>query len=134
MPNYRRISLFIFGTLLGCGLVYVTLMRGRDFPAWTPEGKIKESLQANAIKISAQAKCMLLCNNIADDDILSVINTMDVLFDESDIRGKQIPEYVIEGKGLNGKTYKMKFKSEYLTTKLISVLPEKDAPKTCDCK
>ena len=95
MPNYRRISLFIFGTLLGCGLVYVTLMRGRDFPAWTPEGKIKESLQANAIKISPQAKCMLLCNNIANNDILSVINTMDVLFDESDIRGKQIPECLI---------------------------------------
>jgi hypothetical protein len=134
MPNYRRISLFIFGILLGSGLVYVTLMRGRDFPAWTPEGRIKESLQENPVKISSQARCMLLCNNIADNDVLSVINTADVLFSESDIRGKQIPEYVVEGKGLNGKTYKMKFKSEYLVTKLISVLPQKDAPKTCDCK
>ena len=133
MPNSRRIAFFIFGTLLGSGLVYVTLMRGRDFPAWTPEGKIKESLQENPVKISVQARCMLLCNEIDDNDILSVINTADVIFNESNIRGKQIPEYVIEGKGLNGKTYKMKFKSEYLTTKLVSVLPQKDATKTCDC-
>jgi hypothetical protein len=77
---------------------------------------------------------MLNCNKITDDDILALIADGDVLFSESDIRGKDIPEYVVEGKGKNLKLYKMKFRSEYLTTVLISVLPSPNSNATCDCK
>ena len=134
MSFARRIRLFIIGILIGSLVVWGFLFRGRTFPAWTPEGRVLEALQEHPIRISSEARCMLNCNQISDDDILALIADGDVLFSESDIRGKDIPEYVIEGKGKNQKLYKMKFRSEYLTTVLISVLPSPNSNSTCDCK
>ena len=134
MSFARRIRLFITGILLGSLVVWGFLFRGRTFPAWTPEGRVLEALQEHPIRISSEARCLLDCNHIADEDILALIADGDVLFSESDIRGKDIPEYVVEGKGKNQKLYKMKFRSEYLTTLLISVLPSPNSNATCDCK
>ena len=134
MSFARRIRLFIIGILIGSLVVWGFLFRGRTFPAWTPEGRVLEALQEHPIRISSEARCMLDCNKISDEDILALIADGDVLFSESDIRGKDIPEYVIEGKGKNQKLYKMKFRSEYLTTVLISVLPSPYSNSTCDCK
>ena len=134
MSFARRIRLFIIGILIGSLVVWGFLFRGRTFPAWTPEGRVLEALQEHPIRISSEARCMLNCNQISDDDILALIADGDVLFSESDIRGKDIPEYVLEGKGKNQKLYKMKFRSEYLTTVLISVLPSPNSNARCDCK
>jgi hypothetical protein len=134
MSFARRIRLFIIGILIGSLVVWGFLFRGRTFPAWTPEGRVLEALQEHPIRISSDARCMLICNDISDEDILALIADGDVLFSESDIRGKDIPEYVVEGKGKNLKLYKMKFRSEYLTTVLISVLPSPNSNATCDCK
>ena len=134
MSFARRIRLFIIGILIGSLVVWGFLFRGRTFPAWTPEGRVLEALHEHPIRISSEARCMLNCNHITDDDILALIAEGDVLFSESDIRGKDIPEYVIEGKGKNLKLYKMKFRTEYLTTVLISVLPSPNSNATCDCK
>jgi hypothetical protein len=134
MSFARRIRLFIIGILIGSLVVWGFLFRGRTFPAWTPEGRVLEALQEHPIRISSEARCMLNCNKITDEDILALIADGDVLFSESDIRGKDIPEYVVEGKGENLKLYKMKFRSEYLTTVLISVLPSPNSNATCDCK
>lgn len=129
----RRIRLFIFGVLLGSLVVWGFLFRGRTFPAWTPEGRVLESLQEHPVKISSVARCLLDCNHISDQDILALIADGDVLFSQSDIHGKDVPEYVVEGKGQNGKKYKMKFRSEYLSTFLITVIPTPDANANCDC-
>jgi hypothetical protein len=129
----RRLRLFIFGILLGSLVVWGFLFRGRTFPAWTPEGRVLESLQEHPVKISNEARCLLDCNKISDQDILQLIADGDVLFSQSDIRGKEVPEYVVEGKGTSGKTYKMKFRSEYLSTLLITIIPTPDASSTCDC-
>ena len=134
MSFARRIRLFIIGILIGSLVVWGFLFRGRTFPAWTPEGRVLEALQEHPIRISSEARCVLDCNKISDEDILALIADGDVLFSESDIRGKDIPEYVIEGKGKNQKLYKMKFRTEYLTTVLISVLPSPNSNATCDCK
>ena len=134
MSFARRIRLFIIGILIGSLVVWGFLFRGRTFPAWTPEGRVLEALQEHPIRISSEARCMLDCNKISDEDILALIADGDVLFSESDIRGKDIPEYVIEGKGKNQKLYKMKFRTEYLTTVLISVLPSPNSNARCDCK
>jgi hypothetical protein len=134
MSFARRIRLFIIGILIGSLVVWGFLFRGRTFPAWTPEGRVLEALREHPIRITSEARCMLNCNKITDDDILALIADGDVLFSESDIRGKDIPEYVVEGKGKSLKLYKMKFRSEYLTTVLISVLPSPNSNATCDCK
>lgn len=134
MSFARRIRLFIVGILIGSLVVWGFLFRGRTFPAWTPEGRVLEALREHPIRILSEARCMLDCNHITDEDILALIADGDVLFSESDIRGKDIPEYVVEGKGMNQKLYKMKFRSEYLTTVLISILPTTNSNKTCECK
>jgi hypothetical protein len=132
MPFSRRITLFLFGTLLGCFFVWAVLMRGRDFPAWTPEGRVLEQLRANPIKIAPKAACQLNCATLENNDILSVLQSAEVLFSESAIRGKEIPEYILEGEGTKKQKIKMKFRSEYMSTKLLEVLA-KPVSDTCKC-
>jgi hypothetical protein len=129
----RRITIFIFGVLLGSAMVWGMFFRNRTFPAWTPKGRILEALREHAIKISPNARCLLACNSIPNEDVVNLLSNAEVLLSESSIRGMEIPEYVLEGKGSTGKLYKMKFRSEYLTTYLITLIPTADARKTCDC-
>ena len=114
-------------------MVWGMFFRNRTFPAWMPKGRILEALREHAVRVSPTARCLLSCNAIPEQEILSVLNTAEVLIGESDIRSKDVPEYVLEGKGSTGKTYKMKFRSEYMSTYLITILPTPDAGKTCDC-
>lgn len=129
----RRLTLFLFGTLLGSFFVWAVLMRGRDFPSWTPEGRVLEQLRAHPIKISPKAECQLKCAGLKTDDIIHVLQTAEVLFSESSIRDKEIPEYILEGEGVAQPKLKMKFRSEYLSTKLLEVLA-KPLSDTCKCE
>ena len=133
MPFSRRITLFLFGTLLGGFFVWGVLMRGRDFPAWTPEGRILEQLRAHPIKIAPKANCQLKCAGLKTDDVIAVLQSAEVLFSESSIRDKEIPEYILEGEGLSKQKLKIKFRSEYLSKKLLEVLA-KPLSDTCKCE
>jgi hypothetical protein len=130
----RRLRLFIFGILVGCLVVWALLMRGREFPAWTPEGRILEALQQHPVKVSQAARCMMQCNNISNNDMLSVINSADVVFSESTVRDIETPEYILQGQGLNGRRFKMRFRSRMEENDLLAVIPFGDAIQTCDCK
>jgi len=129
----RRIALFVFGVALGSAMVWGMFFRDRTFPAWTPKGRIIEALREHAIRISPKARCFMVCNSISNEDVVSVLSTAEVLLNESSIRGKEIPEYVLYGRATTGKLYKLKFRSEYMSTILITVIPTTDAGKTCDC-
>lgn len=129
----RRLTLFLFGTLLGSFFVWAVLMRGRDFPSWTPEGRVLEQLRSHPIKISPKAECQLKCAGLKTDDIIHVLQSAEVLFSESSIRDKEIPEYILEGEGVAKLKLKMKFRSEYLSTKLLEVLA-KPLSDTCKCE
>ena len=132
MDFKKRLRLFLLGILLGSGFVWIFLFRGRDFPAWTPEGRVLEALQNNPIKISSKAECKMKCLEISGQDILSLLKTADVIFGESNIRDKEVPEYILEGKGEDGRSHKMLFRSEYLSTYLIDI-KEQDNGKVCNC-
>lgn len=134
MPFSRRLTLFIFGILLGSLFVYGTLVRGRTFPAWLPSDRVLEAMREHPIQIAAQLRCELECLGLDNQDVVSVLadENADVLFDESDIRGKEKPEYIIEGKTLSGKTMKIKFRSEGLSTRALSISSAEAA--TCNCK
>ncbi len=134
MPFARRLALFIFGILLGSVFVYAILIRGRSFPAWLPSDRVMEALRENPIQISARLRCELECLKLENQDVASILadEEADVLFEESDIRGKEKPEYVIEGKVRSGKKMKMKFRSEGLSTRAIAITsPE---ASSCNCK
>jgi hypothetical protein len=83
-------------------------------------------------KISSLAKCKSACYEITEADILQVLGTADVKFSESNIRDKDVPEYVLEGKGVNGETHKLLFRIEYMSSYLLDILPEDDR-KDCNC-
>lgn len=129
----RRLRLFILGILLGSLVVWAFLFRGRTFPAWTPEGRVLEALQEQPVKISKFAACQLTCFDISNEDVLEVLRSADVLFSESSIRDKEVPEYVLEGKGLDGRMHKLKFRSEYLSSYLIAVVPAPESSQSCNC-
>ena len=129
----RRLTLFIFGILLGSAFVYAVLIRGREMPAWLPGDRVLEELRLHPVQVSAKGACQLKCNNLENNDILNLLNTAEVLFSESDVRDKDIPEYVLEGKGLKGQTLKMKFKSQQTTTNFLELIQPATAD-TCNCK
>jgi hypothetical protein len=129
----RRIALFIFGVLMGSLMVWGMFFRNRTFPAWTPKGRILEALREHAVRISPKARCLLECNSIPHEDIVTLLSGAEVLLDESSIHDVDTPEYVLSGKGKSGRLYKMKFRSEYMNTYLITLIPTPDARKTCDC-
>jgi hypothetical protein len=129
----RRLRLFILGILLGSLVVWAFLFRGRTFPAWTPEGRVLEALQEQPIKISKHAACLLECFHISNNDVVEILRSADVIFSESSIRDKEIPEYVLEGKALDGKTHKLKFRSEYMSSYLITVINTPETIQTCAC-
>lgn len=133
MPFSRRLALFIFGILLGSLFVYGTLIRGRTFPAWLPSDRVLESMREHPIQISAKLRCELECLGLVNQDVASVLadEDADVLFDESDIRGKEKPEYIIEGKTLAGKKMKFKFRSDGLSTRALSASSPEAA--ACNC-
>ena len=85
------------------------------------------------MQVSAKGACQLKCNKLENNDILNLLNTAEVLFSESDVRNKDIPEYVLEGKGLKGQTLKMKFKSQQTTTNFLELIQPATAD-TCNCK
>lgn len=129
----RRLRLFIFGIILGGMVVWAMLIRGRNFPAWTPQGRILEALSEHPVIIRPQARCKMECNGIHEKDVLNIINTATVLFSESEIRGREIPEYVLAGKTLDGREIKMKFMSEPEENFLLDLIPTPSAPKICNC-
>lgn len=125
--------LFIIGILLGSGFVWVFLFRGRDFPAWTPQGRVLETLRENPVKISAKARCKMECLNLTGDDVLELLNNAEVKFGESNIRNREVPEYLLEGKGSDAKLHQMMFRSEYKSTYLIDIVEENEG-KPCNCE
>lgn len=113
-------------------MVWGLLLRDRNFPAWTPEGRVLEALRTHALQAEPEVLCQLKCNELEMNDVLNVINTADVKFGESNIRGKEVPEYLLEGQSLNGKTYQMIFSQKGNYSYLHKVLPVKDG-RDCEC-
>ncbi|MEZ5172476.1 MAG: hypothetical protein R2850_02940 [Bacteroidia bacterium] len=133
MDFRKRLRLFIIGILLGSGFVWVFLFRGRDFPAWTPQGRVLETLRENPIKISAKARCKMECLGVTGDDIVTLLNNAEVKFGDSNIRNREIPEYLLEGKGQDSRAHKMMFRSEYKSTYLIDIQEDYEG-KSCSCE
>jgi len=133
MDFNRRLRLFLFGVIAGSLVVWALLFRNRELPAWTPNDRVMESLRQNPIKIQPAARCIMDCNGIVDGDVIKVLQTGRVKFSESDVRGKEVPEYIIEGEKQDGKPLKMRFSANYLETRLHTLPLAENIKDTCDC-
>ena len=91
MTFLQRLGYFGFGMGLGCILVYVLLIRDREFPAWTPEGRVLEELAVDSVIVDPSVQLPF-----ADSLLPARIKQCDVKFDESLVRDVPCREYQIE--------------------------------------
>lgn len=97
MKNPRRILLFSFGVVLGCIMVYFTLIKGRNRTYWLPENRVKDLILKSEIVYSPHAKCVLKCRNINEADVMEILKNGDVNFEESNTHDTPCPSYAIDG-------------------------------------
>lgn len=93
----RRVLLFSIGIVMGCGMVYFTLIRGQNRGYWLPGNRVKELIQKSEIIFSPHAKCVMACRRIMEQDVMDILRNGDVNFGESDVRETACPSYAIEG-------------------------------------
>ncbi|MFN4122401.1 MAG: DUF4258 domain-containing protein [Flavobacteriales bacterium] len=125
--------LFLVGVILGTFFVYAVLFRNRDLPAWTPNGRVLQALKSAPVKMDNRVRCILDCHQVKDEDIILLINDGKVLFSESSIRDREIPEYVVRGKGSDGKVLKVIFRSVPNFTEIIDVKDGRISKPECEC-
>jgi|GEM_PF-1774784 len=85
----RRFFLYGIGFALGCVAVYLMLLRNREFPDWTPKGRVKESILKGEILLSddaSKADTVGIRKRIADASID---------FGRSDVRSGRCKTYVL---------------------------------------
>ena len=97
MKTRRRILLFSMGAIIGCILVYFTLIRGNDRSYWLPQNRIKELILKSELVYSEHATCIMNCRNINKEDVMQILKTGEVNFDESNVHNTACPSYALEG-------------------------------------
>ena len=93
MTFIQRLGYYGFGVGIGCLFVYALLIRDREFPAWTPEGRVLEELTMDTIFISPKLEL-----NFSDSALRSKVKNSDVLFRKSIVRGEPCREYQLDSK------------------------------------
>ena len=93
----RRFALFGLGIILGCVMVYFTLIRGKNRGSWLPENRVKELILKSEIVYSSHAKCVMACRKINENDVMTILKDGSVNFSESNVHETTCPSYAIDG-------------------------------------
>ena len=107
MDMNRRYKLFGFGVLLGCVIVYFSLIKNSNNQivtgGWLPEGRVLNQFQTVPITMTPEVSNKIICNNLQDFDVLNFIkNNASVNFSQSKIRDEKHPVYLLESKNNEG--------------------------------
>lgn len=103
MTFKNRLKYYIIGFALGCVIVWATLIKDRERPAWMPEGRVIEYLEKAEILITDEAQCKLDCYAISSDFMNADFwSNAKVNFKKSATERKPCPEYYISSKLANG--------------------------------
>lgn len=73
----RRLQTYLFGVLLGCVIVYFTLIKDkdRDLLGWIPANRVKTDILDKQILYSTRAQCELECLNLSDSVVSQIVET-----------------------------------------------------------
>lgn len=93
MTFLQRLGYYGFGVGIGCMLVYALLIRNREFPAWTPEGRVLEELTMDTIHIAPELNVQF-----TDSVLRDKVKHADVRFRESIVRDEPCREYQLDTK------------------------------------
>lgn len=91
MSFLQRFKYYLFGVALGSLIVYGMLIRGREFPAWLPEGRVLEELAVDSVIIADGVQLPF-----PDSLLIQHIKKSDVLFSQSKVRDTVCKEYQLE--------------------------------------
>ncbi len=131
----KRLRLYGIGFLIGCVIVYFTLLRGVNRTYWLPANRVKEQVDKSTFKFSEHAKCILACKQITEEEVRDVLKNGEVNFSESDTRGVPCPSYAIEGSSHNKKLRVLLTVFERDSTAEITTAMNMEAGKdTCKCR
>ena len=136
MSFYRRLRLYIMGFLLGCLLVSF-LFKGKSCRL---PGTLKmEELRYQKLKYSDYAYCRMKCQNISKDEIVQILITGSINYDQSQVHSKPCPTYAVEGLTKEGHEMQIVFADCDSVTKVVEAVELKlksqnSQNDSCNCK
>lgn len=139
---FYRLKFYGFGFVLGCVIVWATLLKDRERPSFLPEGRVLEFFESTDIKINDKLKCQLECNNIPVTFMDSTFwANADVNFKESAVNRKPCPEHYVTSTLADGREIVVYIENcevcvdceEERTATLRSFINVAEKDKVCDC-
>ncbi len=134
MTKRHRIQLFLGGFIIGCVLVYFTLIRGKDRTYWLPANRLKEQVKKSKVVFSEHAKCIMTCRGISETEINHILQTGDVNFGESDVHNTPCPSYAFDGKTAEGKNLRIVCTACDSIAEVTTAIKLEEGKDTCRCK
>ena len=134
MKTPRRFFLFSFGAVLGCLLVYSTLIKGSNRTYWLPQNRIKELILKSKLIYSEHANCIMSCRKINKEDVSQILKNGEVNFDESNIHNTACPSYAIEGKLTGNKKIRIIITTVDSVAEVESAIDLNLKKDSCDCR
>ncbi len=132
MTFKRRLTLYIFGVLIGTAMVAV-FFNGRTsvLTDWMPNNRVLSNLSNFPGTVSSKAQCQLDCLEISDEELALLKSEGDVDFSKS--RTKSTPRMYVVSHDLNAGLATMKFEVADSATVLIDVAME-NIGDICSCE
>lgn len=130
--NVKRVSLFVFGALIGSLAMYFMVFKDKSYFK-TPEQTIKDQLKSRAFVLTKHGACRMECRGITEQEIKQLFINGSVNYDKSEVHEKPCKKYALEGKTADGQNVRIICGLCDLETKIITAIDlglEKD---TCAC-
>ncbi|MCB0431241.1 MAG: hypothetical protein H6585_01030 [Flavobacteriales bacterium] len=93
MKFLRRLQFYLIGVFLGCGLVYVLVLRDRKAPAWMPSDIIRSQLDTIPFGMDPKVECLLKCIALDSAAFRHAAATSEIDFSQSQPQADPCPVY-----------------------------------------
>lgn len=127
----QRFQRYFVGVVIGLILVFV-FFGERSCTDWLPNDRVLDRLSETDMIITKKARCEMNCAGLVDEDLLHLLRTGNVEFNQSQTRTYPLVYYVEASRESDDYDYAMKFEARDSTTTLIDVLTDKSG--TCLCE
>jgi hypothetical protein len=131
MKFNRRLTLFLFGALLGTMFVYFFM--GNHNYLNTPTDVIKTNLVRNPVKYDKISNCQRECLSLSDNEVLEIMSEGDITFNKSEVHATPCKKYWFEGKTKSGRELNIIFGWCERETMIYNI-EEVGNAKNCNCK
>lgn len=95
MTIFRRFVYYFIGIGLGVIFVYFVVLRGRDWPAWLPQGVLIENMLKYPMSVEATGICAPRNYSIDSLQLRQLIKKAEVDFKASDVHKEPCKEYIL---------------------------------------